>query len=38
VWDIALFGIAPTVSSILGMILIASAGLLVLNSKPKELK
>ena len=32
-WDILVFGIAPTVSSVSGMILIAIAGLLVLRQK-----
>jgi drug/metabolite transporter (DMT)-like permease len=35
VWDIVLFGIAPTVASVSGMVLIAAAGLLVLRRRAK---
>lgn len=33
VWDILFFGIAPTVTSVMGMVLIVVAGLMVLRSK-----
>jgi len=35
VWDILFFGIAPTVASVSGMVLIVAAGLLVLSRKAK---
>jgi len=36
IWDILFFGISPTVISITGMVLIVSAGLLVLRRQPAE--
>jgi drug/metabolite transporter (DMT)-like permease len=35
VWDISFFGIAPSVASISGMVLIVAAGLLVLRRKAR---